>query len=57
MTWPLPVFSFECNAANAPSVANVAASESPREIPARAGMRSGSPITYRRPPMASPTDA
>src|SRR3954466_3340422 len=34
--------------------ANSAASASPREIPARAGGRSGSPVVWRTPPIASP---
>ena len=55
-TWPRPVRSALCSAASAPMQANIAASESPIEMPARAGGRSGSPVTYRRPPIASPIE-
>ena len=48
-----------CGAARAarssvPITANSAASESPSEMPARAGGRSGSPVVKRTPPIASP---
>jgi hypothetical protein len=55
-TWPRPDRSRSCSAASVPMQAYAAASESPIEMPARAGGRSGSPSTYRRPPIASPTE-
>ncbi|MCP9968594.1 hypothetical protein LUX39_28660 [Actinomadura madurae] len=39
-----------------PRAANVPASSSPREMPARDGGLSGSPVTYRMPPIASPIE-
>jgi len=55
-TCPRPVLSRAYRAKIAPTAANVAASESPSEIPVRDGARSGSPVTYLMPPMASPTE-
>src|SRR5215210_5115577 len=43
-------------AVTAPRAPKVAASESPRLIPTRGGGRSGKPVTYLIPPMASPID-
>ncbi len=55
-SWPRPLELRSLSAASAPITAKSPASESPRLIPQRAGGRSGSPVVWRIPPTASPTD-
>jgi hypothetical protein len=54
--WPRPERPRWWTATRVPRHAYVAASESPSEMPARTGGLSGSPITYRIPPIASPIE-
>src|SRR5215211_1781912 len=55
--WPRPLRASRLyRAVSAPRAPKVAASESPRLIPTRGGGRSGKPVTYLIPPMASPID-
>src|SRR5215211_2248948 len=55
--WPRPLRASRLyRAVSAPRAPKVAASESPRLIPTRGGGRSGKPVTYRIPPIASPMD-
>src|ERR1700759_3424121 len=54
--WPRPVRWRACSATIVPRAANVAASASPSEMPARDGGRSASPVTYLMPPIASPME-
>ena len=51
---PLRVRSF--SAASVPTTAKRPASESPIDTPVRAGGRSGSPVVWRMPPIASPIE-
>src|SRR6478752_844787 len=53
-SWPRPEPWRSLTAARVPITAKSAASASPSEIPARAGGRSGSPVVWRTPPIASP---
>ena len=55
-TWPRPVRWRACSATIVPRAANVAASASPSDTPARDGGRSASPVTYLMPPIASPME-
>ena len=55
-TCPRPVRWRACSATIVPRAANVAASASPSETPARDGGRSASPVTYLMPPIASPME-
>ena len=56
ISWPRPLEERSWSAASVPITANIAASESPRLIPQRAGGRSGSPVVWRIPPIASPIE-
>ena len=55
-TCPRPVRWRACSATSVPRAANVAASASPSDTPARDGGRSASPVTYLMPPIASPME-
>lgn len=55
ITWPLPPLTLRWySAVSTPMVPCRAASVSPIETPTRTGTRPGSPVRWRRPPMASP---
>ena len=56
-TWPRPVFCRACNASSTPITPCSAARVSPMLTPQRTGTRPGSPVRWRKPPIASATTA
>ncbi len=55
MTWPRPLAWRSCSAISTPITPCSAASVSPMLTPTRTGVRPGSAVRWRRPPMASAT--